>query len=49
MGCELLDYDVEGAEGRVGHYYGVDYHSAEEHFLCALGSVAHAEDELEAD
>lgn len=30
---ELEDDDVEGAEGGVGHYYRVDNHGREEHFL----------------
>lgn len=33
---DLADYDVEGCEGRVGHYDGVDYHAGHKHLF---GSV----------
>ena len=44
--AELGDDDVEGGEGGVGHYEGVDEHGGEEHFFGALRSVPHAQDEL---
>lgn len=46
---ELQDHDVEGREGGVGHDDGVGDHGGEEHAFGALGPVAHAEDELQAD
>ena len=27
----MEDHDVEGREGGIGHYYGVDYHAGHEH------------------
>lgn len=46
---ELEDDDEEGGEGGVGHDDGVGDHGGEEHAFGALGAVAHAEDELQAD
>jgi len=46
---ELEDDDVEGGEGGVCHDDGVGDHGGEEHAFGALGAVAHAQDELEAD
>lgn len=39
--AELEDDDVEGGEGGVGHYNGVDDQGGHEHFLRPLRPVAH--------
>lgn len=48
-GLELFDHDVDGGEGRVGHYDGVGHEGGEVHLFGALGPVAHREDELHGD